>query len=62
MSPFWHCFLSVWDLVYVRRGEVLGGGEEIKDYTGQLLRHKEIHLFLQNQDVVKCITLSHYYR
>lgn len=47
-------FCLLWDFVCVRRGEVLGGGAEVKDYTHQLPRSKEMHVFSQNQDVVKC--------
>lgn len=54
-SPFCHCFSCLlWDLVCVRRGDVLGGGVEVKGYTHQLPRSKEMHLFSQNQDLVKC--------
>lgn len=50
--------LFAWLLVCVRRGEVLEGGEEIKDYTDQLPSSKDMHVFSQHQVVVKCYSHS----
>lgn len=51
-------FCLLWVLVCVRRGEVLEGGEEIKDYADQLPSSKEMHGFSQHQVVVKCYSHS----